>query len=299
MCHGLARGDEGGAAVKKVIFNADDFGLHPDVNTGIIEAYTDGVLTSTSVMAVGEALPEAVTLLQTRRGLDTSVHICLVAERPVLPPEQVPSLVTPGGRFWPDYGAFMQRYVRGRIRLAEVRAECEAQIVRLEQLGLHVSHLDSHQHLHVLPGIIDICLELMQAHGITRMRVPAEPYGFTGGYRQAGLGRRVARDGLTFFAERARRRARRYGVKMPDGFYGMLMGGHTDETNLLRILAAIAQAPGQTFEIMQHPGRTTAALAVKYQWGYHWSEERAALLSPRVREFMAQHALQPASFTDL
>ncbi len=285
--------------MKRVIFNADDFGLHPAVNAGIIRAHAQGVLTSTSVMAVGGALKPAVKLLQAHQQLDTSVHICLVAERPVLPAAEIPSLVTPAGRFWPDYGAFLQRYVCGKIRLAEVRAECEAQIGRLEQLGVKVSHLDSHQHLHVLPGIVDICLDLMQAHGITRLRIPAEPYGFTGGWAQAGWPRRIARDGLTFWAERARHRAVKRGFVTTDSFYGMLMGGHTDEANLLRILAAIAQAPGETFEIMQHPGDTTSELAQQYQWGYHWSEERDALLSPRVREFMQEHDLQAISFRDL
>ncbi|HBT80100.1 MAG TPA: hypothetical protein DEA67_08750 [Selenomonas sp.] len=284
--------------MKKVIFNADDFGLHPEVNAGIIRAYEHGVLTSTSVMAVGAALTEAAELLHSHPDLDTSVHITLVAEKPVLPAAEIPSLVTEEGLFLPDYGAFMRRYVCGGISMAEVRAECEAQIVRLEELGIHPSHLDSHQHLHVLPGIIEICLDLMEQHGITRLRIPAESYGFTGGYH-AGMFRRVARDGLTFFAERARRKARALGFRMPDHFYGMLSGGHTGETNLLRLLRAIVASPGETFEIMQHPGHTTPELAAKYPWGYHWSQERDALCSPAVREFLHDYDLQPTAFRDL
>lgn len=284
--------------MKNVIFNADDFGLHPDVNAGIIRAYQHGVLTSTSVMAVGEALDEAVQLLRANPGLDTSVHITLVAERPVLPVDEVPSLVDETGHFWPDYMAFAKRYFLGKISKDELRAECEAQIARLEYLGIHPSHLDSHQHLHVLPGILDICLDLMEAHGIRRMRLPAETYGFTGGFH-AGAMRKAGRDALTYFAHRARKKAAARGIWMPDGFYGMLSGGNTDEHTLLSILRAIHAAEGEIFEIMQHPGMTTKELSQKYPWGYHWTQERAALTSPAVKEFLRDYEMKAVSFAQM
>jgi Uncharacterized protein conserved in bacteria len=183
--------------VKKLIVNADDFGLHADVNQAIIQGHKLGCITSTSLMPTGTAAEAAAALAKETPTLGVGVHLTLVAERPVLPPEKVPSLVDADGRFFPDHMVFIKKYLMGKIAMAELRAECAAQIERIEDWGLKPTHLDSHQHLHVLPGLFDICLELAEKHRIKKMRLPAEAYTFSGGY-PADKGRMIAKCGLTF-----------------------------------------------------------------------------------------------------
>lgn len=281
--------------MKALIVNADDFGIHPDVNHAVIKAYQTGILRSTSLMATGRAFAEAATLAHEHPALGVAVHVTLVAEKPVLDPKRIPSLVNAEGYFLPNHVAFIKRFLMGGIRFDELRAEIEAQIKKVLQAGVHVTHLDSHQHLHVLPHVIDICLDLMQAHGIHKMRLPAEAYGFRGGYH-AGMGRYLAKCGLTFCAQLAARKARRRGIIMPHAFFGMLAGGHMTLENLLPILQVL---PEGTSEIMMHPGMDNTTLAMAYDWGYHWQQELAAMTSPVARQFIATQGIRLISFKEL
>ena len=117
--------------MKKLIVNADDFGLHTEVNRAIIKGYREGCLTSTSLVAAGSAVAEAAQLACENPALGVGAHLTLVAEQPVLPPEKIPSLVTSEGRLLPDHVSFIKHFVRGDIRLRELYDECDAQITRL------------------------------------------------------------------------------------------------------------------------------------------------------------------------
>ena len=243
-------------------------------------------------MAAGAAGEEAAELARSLPGLGIGVHLTLVAERPVLPPEKIPSLVGTDGRLLPDYTAFLQRLMRGGIRRREIYAECEAQISRVEGWGITPTHLDSHQHLHVFPGIRSICFALMRAHGIRRMRLPAEPFLFSPGH--APLARRLAKCALTSCARLARHEAKKQHVLMPDTFFGMTAGGHLVEQTLLSILKRL---PAGTSEIMIHPGADAAALGRLYHWGYLWEDELAAAVSDKTMQLIRSQNIELISYS--
>ena len=198
----------------------------------------------------------------------------------------------------PNYGDFVKRLFTGRIVLGEVYAECAAQIKLLQSRGIKLSHVDSHQHLHVLPGIINVFVSLMKSNGIYKMRMPAEPINFFGEYK-APLMRRIGRDVLTLFTSRARHKVLQNNIIMPEHFFGMLCGGHMDENNLLNILRHIADKVEGTSEIMLHPGNATPELVAKYPWKYSWSAEKEALTSPVVKKFIRVAKLVPCSYNEL
>ena len=280
---------------KCLIVNADDFGLHPAVNRAIVEGFQRGCIRSASLMAVGAAGAEAAELAKSLPGLGVGVHLTLVAERPVLPPERIPSLVDRKGRLLPDYGAFLGRFLHGGIRRSELLAECEAQIARIERWGISPTHLDSHQHLHVFPGIRSICFALMKAHGIQRMRLPAEPFLFAGG-AHAPLARRIAKCALTSCARMAGHEAKKRRIRMPDAFFGMTAGGHLDQRIFHRILEHL---PDGISEIMIHPGADAKTLGSLYHWGYHWEEELAAAVSEETMQLIQRQGIELASFAIL
>lgn len=279
--------------MRKLIINADDFGLHPTVNEAVREGANAGRILSTSFMAAGKAAEEAAEIAGRTRQLGTGIHLTLVAERPVLPTEQVQSLLDREGNFLPDYGAFIKRFSLGKIDLTEVRAECEAQIIKMEKLGLRITHLDSHQHLHVLPKIIDVCLELMKEHEIRCMRVPAEDCMFLGGERPY-LPRFLARGVLSCLARCAACKARKNNIRMTDAFYGMLAGGHLDQAHLSAILR---QLPEGISEIMLHPGINNRELKQIYNWKYHWQEEWQAVLSGETGRILEEKQIELGSYT--
>ena len=281
--------------MKRLIVNADDFGLHSAVNHGIIEGYEKGCIRSTSFVAAGAAAEEAAELAKKNPGLGIGIHLTLVAEHPVLPPAQVPSLMGENGYLLPDHTAFIRRYMTGGICMDQLYAECEAQILRAREMGIRLTHIDSHQHLHVLPGVIRTVLSLAKKYGFTKMRLPAEPYLFKGGY-PTSAGRYVAKCGLTFCALMAKDAIRRAGIAMPDSFFGMLAGGHLFKPHFLAILQAL---PDGVSEVMVHPGKDNGVLDDIYHWAYHWEEELASVTSTEAKKIIEERQIRLISYEEL
>lgn len=279
----------------RLIINADDFGLHPQVNEGIIAGHTGGCVTSATIMPGAAAFEQAIALAHDHPRLGVGVHLTLVAERPVLDPAEIASLVDREGRFYRYYPTFMKQYFSGKIRIEDIRRELTAQVRRAQEAGLAISHLDSHQHLHILPGVLEIVLDIAKQFGIRAMRVPGEDYLFTGGYPLT-VGRWLSRNGLTSLAKLARWKARRQGIVTTNHFFGMLAGGNMREAYLMNILNRLS--PG-TSEIMLHPGADTAKLRTVYGWGYDWEAELAAIISPRVLRRIQERRIELITFREL
>src|SRR5262249_32125309 len=104
--------------------------------------------------------------------LDVGVHLTLIEERPLSSPSQVPTLVGYDGRFFSSYREFAARMVTGKVSTVEIRREFQAQIERVIATGRRPSHLDAHQHIHVLPSIWHVTTELARQYGIRWIRVP-------------------------------------------------------------------------------------------------------------------------------
>ena len=156
----------------RLVVNADDFGISARINEGILLAHRAGIVTATSLMAVGRAFEQAVQYCRAAPALDVGVHLTLVAERPLLAGRS--SLAGDDGRFPESAGAFLRRWLKGSIRRADVQAEWSAQIERVLDHGIRVTHLDSHQHVHILPGLADLSLKLAARYTIPFVRVPVE-----------------------------------------------------------------------------------------------------------------------------
>lgn len=282
--------------MKQLIVNADDFGLHLLINAGIIKGYQEGFITSTSLMPSAPCWQEAVRLAKENPRLGIGVHLTLVGGVPsVLPKEQVSSLLDDDGLFLPDYVAFAKRYYSGAVKKAELEAELRAQLERALSCGVNITHIDSHQHTHVLPGINSLVLKLSNEYNIIRVRIPKEGYLFTGGF-QTGVGRLIGRSGLSFCADMAALRADSLGLRHPQHFYGMLAGGHLNAQLIANILR---QLPEGVSEIMTHPGLDSVALGKAFSWQYHWREELDAYLDAGNKALLKELGIEPVSFAAL
>ncbi|WP_298000094.1 ChbG/HpnK family deacetylase [uncultured Phascolarctobacterium sp.] len=282
--------------MKQLIVNADDFGLHPLINSGIIKGHQEGFITSTSLMPSAPCWQEAARLAKENPRLGIGVHLTLVGGVPsVLPKEQVSSLLDDDGLFLPDYVAFAKRYYSGAVKRSELEAELRAQLERALSCGVNITHIDSHQHTHVLPGINSLVLKLSNEYNIIRVRIPKEGYLFTGGF-QTGVGRLIGRSGLSFCADMAALRADSLGLRHPQHFYGMLAGGHLNAQLIANILR---QLPEGVSEIMTHPGLDSAALGKAFSWQYHWREELDAYLDAGNKALLKELGIEPVSFAAL
>ena len=242
----------------RLIVNADDFGLTPGVNRAIVELHQAGVLTSTTLMANASATEEAIRLAAANPGLGVGCHVVLVDGRPVLPAEQVPSLIDRGtGCFVPKLTTFLRRLFTGRIRAAEMEAEAAAQMARLRERGVRLTHIDSHKHTHMFPPVLRPVLRAARAAGIGAVRNPFEPEWAVKATPRAGLVRSAEVMALRRFGPYFKR------VLSEEGFVttgGTIAVAATGVVNTDTVRALLRSVPEGTWELVTHPGYNDADL---------------------------------------
>ena len=260
--------------LKRLIINADDFGRHELINQAVEKGVTEGCLRSATLMPGGKAFESAVAVARRQKELGVGIHFTLVNGYPILPPQEIPSLVTAEGVFFDDYTVLVKHFLAGRVNLEEVRAELAAQLNKLEGAGLSLTHADSHQHMHTLPGVIDTALSL-----------------FSGEF--GGLGQLIGRIGLGTLACLSAWKAKRKGMATPDHFAGIVAGEAVSEAYLLDFIRQLQ--PGTT-EVMMHPGLDNQVLVPDCAWEHDFEAELAAIVSPAVLELAASEQVEIANF---
>lgn len=272
--------------MKKLLLNADDFGRDHRINAAVRDGVLRGVLRSASLMAGEPAFQDAVATAKTLPMLEIGIHLTLVDGTPVLPAKELPTLVPDGKAFYPSHREFVRAYFSGRIHREEIRRELAAQAEKVLATGLRVTHVDSHQHMHVLPGIFSLVLALMQEHHLHALRIPKCSHPARRLLKN-GLGAAIGRLGLFSLAAIAGREAKRAGYAFPDAFLGEIAGGAVTETMLLTLLPQLEDG---TTEIMIHPGYDNARLVPLCHWAHDFEAEAAACTSENVkREMEALH----------
>lgn len=279
--------------MKNLIVNADDFGRHELINRAVERAFNLGCLRSATLMAGGAAFDDAIKLAKKISSLGVGIHFTLANGNPVLPPNEIPSLVTEEGIFHGDYVKFLKRYLSGKISLAEVRSELAAQLNKISRAGLKLTHVDSHQHLHHLPGIVEIVLDLASSSGIHSMRV-ANTKLFDG--ELDSLGKFIGRLGLGSLAKFAAHLAHKKNFATPEHFAGIVAGESVNEKFMLNLIENLREG---TTEVMLHPGTDNKILCDFCQWDHDFEEELAAVTSPKVLSLLAEKNISAVNFSAL
>ena len=279
-------------AARRLIVHADDFGLSERVNEGIVEAHRDGVLTSTSVIASGAAFEHAVALSRATPTLDIGVHLTLVEEEPVAAADAIPTLLDSNGRFYREAGTFMTRYLFGTISIDEIERELDAQIGKVIAHGVKVTHLDGHQHLHMVPGIRRVVGGLARKYAIPSIRYPREALQLYMLHERESLVRVPQLLVLNTFCTFARTAD----AKRCDHFYGFFYGGRLTKENLMMVLRHLPSTG--TSELMCHPGLSDPDSRYAH-WGYRWKDERDALIDPEIKDYLNSKRIELISYADL
>ena len=274
--------------VKKLIVSADDFALTSGVNKGIIKAFGEGIVTSASILATGKAFDEAVRLAQENKGLDIGVHLCLTEELPVLAASKIPTLIGRNGYFFPDWRHVISRLVFGKIDLAEVEAELEAQIKKVIDTGIVPTHIDSHQHIHLLPAISKIVIALANKYRIKSIRCPAEDVLAN----HISLTLSLKKMLLLIPLCRAKKEITRHGLKYADYFFGLGSSGKLDTRSLEAYLKNLKS--GIT-EIVCHPGEDMNQGRYGH-WGYSWGRELDALTDHCIKKTLDRYRIELVNY---
>jgi hopanoid biosynthesis associated protein HpnK len=283
--------------VKNLIVNADDLGWTEGVNRGILEAFHRGIVTSTSLLANGEALAAAVKAAKSAPGLGLGVHLNLSDGAPVADRETVTSLLNDDGNFAGGPESLLLKRARRGLVLDEVEEEWDAQIQKLRDTGIRPTHLDGHKHVHMLPGLFEIALRLAKKHGIEAIRVSLEESSLraalsSGAKHRSGVVMRqgVQARGLKLLARDAREQAARAGIATADYFCGIAQTGELTREGIERLLEIL---PEGTTEFMCHPGYADKALektATRLQTSRQ--KELEILTDTRIRNLVASQGIR-------
>jgi hopanoid biosynthesis associated protein HpnK len=275
---------------RRLIVSADDFGMSPGVNAGILRAHREGILTDVGLMVNGQAFDEAVGLARSTPTLSVGLHLTLAQGRATAAAAEIPLLADRNGLFrmnpiWSGMRFFFLPGIR-----AQLRREIRAQLDKFQATGLPLSHVDGHVTIHAHPTVLAILIDCAPDYGIRAVRLPREPLLPALRFDARHLGRKLFE--ATVFAalsRHARKRLAVAGISHPERMFGLHQTGRISERYLLTLLP---QLPDGTSELYCH-----AALADDEcrRWrpaDYESEQEVAALTSPRVKAEIERQGIE-------
>ena len=268
--------------MRRLVFNADDLGLSPQVNAAVEQAHREGVLTAASLMVGEPAVAEGVEVARRNPTLAVGLHLTLTDGTPTLPPERIPALTQPNGRFRDDMAGLGLTLALSPAARAQLRAEIAAQFAAFAATGLACDHLNAHKHYHLHPIIAAIAFREAARHGVKAVRIPWEPPALIHAVEPAATTQPRA---LYPFTALLRRLAAHHGLRAPDRVVGLAWSGAFTAQRLAAVLPHIP--PGIT-EVYLHPA--TSGGFPGQAPGYRYAEELAALLDPGVRAALGNTA---------
>jgi predicted glycoside hydrolase/deacetylase ChbG (UPF0249 family) len=270
-----------------LIVNADDFGVTPGVCEGVLHAAEHGVVSSTSALAVGPAFVKYAGSLRDS-GLPVGGHLAVVGEDPpVLSAREIPTLVDAEGRFPLRWQTFVRRAMRGAVDIDDLRREFLAQVEVFEQNDLSLTHLDSHQNLHLWPQVATALLELAVDRSIPAIRLTR-----TARWAPVSLGVRA-------LSWRLRQRAARAGLKFPAASSGLDEAGALDHGRFLESIRQLGESGAPSAELVTHLAQDPDPERARYVTGYRWAEELAAACDPTTRAAIDRAGFVLGSYRDL
>jgi hypothetical protein len=289
--------------VRYLIINADGYGFTEGVTRAIEECVAFGTVRS---LSANVNFPAAERLADFRRrfpDLSVGCHLNPIVGRPILPAGRVASLLDGEGQFL--YRSFVRHFLRGRIRLRELRDELMAQIERTRELaGPSFSHVDFHMGLHRLPRLYSLFLELAAASKTGRIRTHL--------YRVGLEGRWPRRDHLLHLLRRAdripkyawnlalRARAKRRGLAMPDRWVTFADPDAVAKEGALEpYLRLLKNLPQGVSELVVHPAYVDEDLSRWSTWLEPREVERRLLLDTRFRDALRSSTVALAGYRDI
>jgi predicted glycoside hydrolase/deacetylase ChbG (UPF0249 family) len=271
-----------------LVVNADDYGGFACVSRGIIEAAESGVVTATGVFANMSSFEERVAWLKQCEELDVGVHLNLTDGAP-LTERMRKSLARWSGAF-PRKLAMVMAILSGTVRLDDIEGEWRAQVERCRGAGLKLSFLNSHEHLHMLPGLLPMAKRLAADYDIAHVRFPTARFG--GADSMASLVRSAVINVLGALN-------RRHADAVAAGFIGMEASGRLTIEYLENAMPRLRG--GGVYELMCHPGRFDPQEVTDPRLlGYHdWEGELRTLTGPAVRELLDRCSVRLIGFRHL
>ena len=284
---------------KRLIINADDFGLSRGITDGILLTHEKGILTSTSLMVNQPATEYAISRAEHAAELGVGIHLNLTQGTPVLPKEQIPTLVNPAGEFY-SCATLAKKLLRLQVSTQEIEAEFRAQIRLMKSYGLMPTHADSHHRIHMYPSAARAFHNAIVSEGIRRARAPRKQYwpanGRWGGPHIGPLYRRLAAKSYLEFLQSVIFRDLQLpdaGVTFHPWYSGNLSALPTAWESTLQHL------PTGSYEMWCHPGFLENGFSGTDSIAEQREVEIGILTNKNLRELARRREIQLISFRQL
>jgi chitin disaccharide deacetylase len=263
------------------VVNADDFGFTSDVNQGIVEAHQRGILTATTLMANGDAFDDAVRRARENQALDIGAHLVLVGGRALARADrELPSSVP----------RLLAAIAAGRINIYE---ELTAQLRRVLDSGIRVTHLDTHKHTHLAPPVLDGVARVAEEFGIGWVRRPFD-MPITAARMGASWRQRATSGSMALIRGRFHRVLAQHKCRTTDHFAGFQITGRFRTSELVALIRAL---PEGSTELMCHPGRCSGELrSARTRLKESREAELNALTAPEARRALEEAGIELVNY---
>jgi predicted glycoside hydrolase/deacetylase ChbG (UPF0249 family) len=235
-----------------LVITADDLGIDPERDAGIIAAFERGAITQASLLVTGPNAANAARWAA-RAGCPLGLHLDLTEGPPSAPPHDVRSLLDGGGVKLGKHG-LRGAIARGAVELAHVARETRAQLARFAALtGREAQHVDGHQHVHAIPELVELLAQMFAAAHVATTRIHTQRAVRGDGGAAHRFYEVVSREAVA-----SREIYARYGVASTEAFTGLDTMGSASSVTALR--EAVRAASGvRSIELMCHPGHVGTA----------------------------------------
>ena len=253
----------------RLIIKADDYGSTEKITEGIIESMKHGVVRDTSFLVNSPHFDHAVKRAKEENITHMGLHLALTYRSPLLSAEEVPSLITQEGSFYPR-----PNQVDRVLKLDELEKEWRAQIAKFQSTGLTLTHLDSHHHVHryLQEGVGELAIKLA-----SELSVPL---------------RRPKDSHIEFLQEN--------NVLCTDIFYDEF-GGQSHNSTTEFLIGLLERTPDfkGSVEIMAHPGYSDDELRSLSSWNDCREIEMETFQDPVLLEYLKENKIELIGFKDL
>jgi hopanoid biosynthesis associated protein HpnK len=270
---------------RRLIVNADDFGLSHSINQAVIRAHREGILTTTSLMVNEVGFDEAVQLARENPKLGVGLHLTTVCGKSALPPKKIPNLVNAKGEFTNNPASAGMRYFFSPACRRQLRDEITAQFEKFHSTGLPLDHVNGHLHLHMHPAIFSILVENAERFCIRRMRLTDDRLFLNARIASGEWMYRVSHSIIfKFLSAWERSTFDRKKFAHTDVVFGLLQNARVDEDYVTKLLPEL---PAGTSELYSHPSLD------------RFKNEFDALISPKTKTLVRELGIELIRYQDL
>jgi len=288
--------------MRRIIINADGFGHTPGLNRGIYETFEYGLVKSTSCNVNFPYINEVSEIIKNFPYVSIGIHFNLSVGTPVTDPQKIPSLIQSNGEFWGNQ--FPKKLMTGKIKMADIETELNAQVKKLIDLGVNITHFDGHANHHLYPPFYIVAIKIAKKWRIKRMRTHNRYLFFSDkGSRKKVLLNHYIKNPKRFLTHFLGRMISKYGrkcgIQQADRLITPAYVDNTKKYFYDTWVRIFEQLPNGTNEIYCHPGYPDDILR---RYSYYIDErklELAILTDPSLARIANENNIEVISFHEL